>query len=150
MQISGHAGTFPNSVLILSEDLSRKIIASERTNIDKKRIRKYLAMWLDGINAHKLIRKMHSVLFAFNDFMMFLPHLLSFFLLFYVITFGLICVINTFAFIDCDFSLVSFYSCTCTPHPSFSLPLFFCLSPPPLFIFLAELETFLCAVTFRF
>ncbi len=128
VQISGHAGTFPNSILILSEKLSRKIIACERMNIDKKRIRKYLAIWLDGINAHKLIRKIHSVLFAFNDFIMFLPHFLYFFLLFYVITFGLICVLNTFAFIGCHLPLVSFYSCTRAPHPSFSLPLFFFLS----------------------
>lgn len=80
VQISGHAGTFPNSVLILSEELSRKIIAYERNEDRQNEDKKMFCMWLDGIDSHKLVRKIHSVLFALMTSSCFQN--VSFFLLF--------------------------------------------------------------------
>ncbi len=140
VQISGHAGTFPNSIFILSEELSRKRFACERMNIDKKRIRKYLAIWLDGINANKLIRKIHSVLFAFNEFIMFLPHLLSFFFCF--MSLHLACSIDLFLIHSHSsvaiYPLFHFtYALTLLSLLSLSLSFsfFLCLSPPRLFLY---------------
>lgn len=69
VQISGHAGTFPNSVLILSEELSRKIIACERNEDRQNEDKKMFCMWLDGVDSHKLVRKIQCSV-CFNYFIM--------------------------------------------------------------------------------
>lgn len=124
MQISGHAGTFPNSVLILYEELSRKIIACERTNIIKMRIRKDLACgWMELVHISSLEK--YSVLFALMTPSCFQN--LSFFFCFYVITFGLVCVLSvsffTFAISGCHLP-----RCIILPMHSASVPFFLFLS----------------------
>lgn len=123
VQISEHAGTFLNSILMLSKELSRKIIACERPNITppfpKKRIRKCLACgWMELIHVGSL--KKYTMFFllgwmgssCFNpiSFFSFCVYFIKFCVVYRSMIPKMFILISCYFPLHAAFSILSFYS----------------------------------------